>query len=677
MKGERGTMKKTRLSSVASLLAAGVLMGGCMGDFGGEIESEGVAAQEPDVGGGEALGEAVGEAQKALIPGLWTAWQKLALPAAVATQHSPAISSRGNGTFDVFVLGTNKNIYMQSYAHGRFGQWANLGTPPGVTFVSAPDAVSSDANSFAVVALGNNNRYYLNTWTAASGKMSGWKQVQGTFRTHGPGISSRGSGILDLYGVGTDGKAWTTGVSNGNPSYAPGPLNSPLNAPLASNVTSVSWDPNVVHLYARGQDNSLYSRWWSAAGWNPQGWVSVNAAGKFTSGFGVASWAPGHLDVFGLGTDSKVYQIQYDAGWTGFSPVGGPPVGLAAGAAPDAVSSGPGRIHLVVRGGDNQPWVRSFTAFNVGGVRSTPQVSGAYIQPATVKSDGTVWIWGTDNQHKPWQLQVQNLTDIVSVASGEHFHLGLKRDGTVWTWSRYFAGQPKATQVPGLMNVMSVEAGDDHALALTKDRKLWAWGGNSEGQLGDGSKTARPTPTKVMDDVVSVSGGSFHTLAVRSNGTVWAWGSNHYSKLGYATGGYASPTPRQVLNLKDVVQVSASWEHSAALTRDGRVWTWGGNRFGQLGTAPGASRETPMPITGLTGIVSIDAGYSANYQLALKGDGTLWHWNSDARVKLLDGVVAMSGSYAYGLAVKSDGSLWMWNPYIMPTPTLLNLPAKL
>ena len=74
MKGERGTMKKTRLSSVASLLAAGVLMGGCMGDFGGESESEGVAAQEPDVGGGEALGEAVGEAQKALIPGLWTAW---------------------------------------------------------------------------------------------------------------------------------------------------------------------------------------------------------------------------------------------------------------------------------------------------------------------------------------------------------------------------------------------------------------------------------------------------------------------------------------------------------------------------------------------------------------------------------------------------------------------------
>jgi len=51
-------MKKTRWSSVASLLAAGMLMGGCMADVGGESDSEGVAAQAPNVSGGEALGEA-------------------------------------------------------------------------------------------------------------------------------------------------------------------------------------------------------------------------------------------------------------------------------------------------------------------------------------------------------------------------------------------------------------------------------------------------------------------------------------------------------------------------------------------------------------------------------------------------------------------------------------------
>jgi len=55
------------LSAVVSLLTAGVLMGGCMADGGGESESEsdGVAAEGPNVGGGEE----VGEAQQALWSG--------------------------------------------------------------------------------------------------------------------------------------------------------------------------------------------------------------------------------------------------------------------------------------------------------------------------------------------------------------------------------------------------------------------------------------------------------------------------------------------------------------------------------------------------------------------------------------------------------------------------------
>ena len=79
-------MKKTRLGSVASLLAAGVLMGGCGADVGAQSESEGGAAQGPNVGAeseregmvvprptlvwGEALDEAIGEAKQALGNGL-------------------------------------------------------------------------------------------------------------------------------------------------------------------------------------------------------------------------------------------------------------------------------------------------------------------------------------------------------------------------------------------------------------------------------------------------------------------------------------------------------------------------------------------------------------------------------------------------------------------------------
>jgi len=58
MKSERCTMQKIRLSALVSLLAAGMLMGGCAADFGGESESEGGAAQGPNAVGSEAVGEA-------------------------------------------------------------------------------------------------------------------------------------------------------------------------------------------------------------------------------------------------------------------------------------------------------------------------------------------------------------------------------------------------------------------------------------------------------------------------------------------------------------------------------------------------------------------------------------------------------------------------------------------
>ena len=87
--------------------------------------------------------------------------------------------------------------------------------------------------------------------------------------------------------------------------------------------------------------------------------------------------------------------------------------------------------------------------------------------------------------------------------------------------------------------------------------------------------------------------------------------------------------------------------------------------------------ETPTQIPGLTAVVAIDTGYYATYQLALKADGTLWNWNSDARKTVLTGVVAMSAGYGRSLAVKNDGSLWTW-AYNETTPALVaTVPAKL
>ena len=57
---------------------------------------------------------------------------------------------------------------------------------------------------------------------------------------------------------------------------------------------------------------------------------------------------------------------------------------------------------------------------------------------------------------------------------------------------------------------------------------------NSNGQLGDGTTTNRLTPVQVLNlnNIVAISAGGFQSLAVRADGTVWAWGENNDGQLG-------------------------------------------------------------------------------------------------------------------------------------------------
>ena len=72
------------------------------------------------------------------------------------------------------------------------------------------------------------------------------------------------------------------------------------------------------------------------------------------------------------------------------------------------------------------------------------------------------------------------------------------------------------------------------AAAIDPGGVPWTWGGNSFGQLGNGTTTARRTPGPVtgLADVVDLHGGREHVAALRADGTVWVWGSNQQGQLG-------------------------------------------------------------------------------------------------------------------------------------------------
>ncbi|MCL2816360.1 MAG: RCC1 domain-containing protein, partial [Oscillospiraceae bacterium] len=51
--------------------------------------------------------------------------------------------------------------------------------------------------------------------------------------------------------------------------------------------------------------------------------------------------------------------------------------------------------------------------------------------------------------------------------------------------------------------------------------------------------------------------------------------------------------------------ISAGRSHTLALDKDGNVWAWGYNYYGQLGDGTTTQRTTPVQVYGLTDVIAI------------------------------------------------------------------------
>ncbi|WP_253908853.1 RCC1 domain-containing protein [Corallococcus exiguus] len=235
------------------------------------------------------------------------------------------------------------------------------------------------------------------------------------------------------------------------------------------------------------------------------------------------------------------------------------------------------------------------------------------------------------------------------LAGGLQHTVALKQDGTVWAWGRNADGQlgdgtttarPTPAQALGVTGVTALVAGGYHTVALKQDGTVWAWGRNAEGQLGDGTTTARSTPVQVqgLTGVAVVVAGGYHTLALKQDGTVWAWGHNAAGQLGDGTW-VNRLTPVQLQGLSGAAALVAGVYHTVALKQDGTVWAWGYNNEGQLGDGTTTDRLTPVRVQGLTAVTAIVA--SDSRALALKQDGTVWAWGRNAEGQLGDGTTTV------------------------------------
>jgi len=165
----------------------------------------------------------------------------------------------------------------------------------------------------------------------------------------------------------------------------------------------------------------------------------------------------------------------------------------------------------------------------------------------------------------------------------------------------------------------------------------------------------------IQNEAIQISAGSNHSLALKKNGSVWAWGWNQYGQLGDNSTTNKN-VPVRVFGLSHVMMLAAGHLHSLALKNDGTVWAWGKNSSGQIGDGTTTDYNSPVQVSLLNNTILIAAGYAHN--LALKNDGTVWTWGNNlikpVQVSELEQITSVSAGQSHNLALKVDGTVWAW-----------------
>lgn len=250
------------------------------------------------------------------------------------------------------------------------------------------------------------------------------------------------------------------------------------------------------------------------------------------------------------------------------------------------------------------------------------------------------------------------------IAAGGFHSCLLLKDGTAACWggnsygelgngSSTLLGVPVPAAVAGLAGAASISAGATFTCAVLADRTAKCWGDNSTGQLGSGTKTASALPLPVINlmGVTSLSTGYGYACAVVSGGTAKCWGDNSSGQLGDQSTSLSS-TPVEVKGLTGIAQIAAGFNSTCALLLDGTIKCWGDNSFGQLGIGTGTASSTPVQVlnissaTGLFGFYSANPAFASSDQdstfCATLSDGSAECWGSNGLGELGAGTIGLT-----------------------------------
>ena len=249
--------------------------------------------------------------------------------------------------------------------------------------------------------------------------------------------------------------------------------------------------------------------------------------------------------------------------------------------------------------------------------------------------------------------------------------------------------------------VAIASGGDDnpgHTCTLDSDGKAYCWGWNSEGQLGNNSRTDSSFPVAVDTSgalsgkrLTAITVGAANTCALDTDGKAYCWGFNGWGSSAAPPSSGPSLVPvavdtSGVLAGKTLTAITEGYSHTCALDTDGKAYCWGMNTSGQLGTGgaigygirDAEAVDTSGVLAGKT-LTAISAGHE--HTCAMDADGNAYCWGDDAYGQLGDGdirnvavpvpvltsgalngkvLVALDAGLRHTCAVDTEGKAYCW-----------------
>ena len=237
--------------------------------------------------------------------------------------------------------------------------------------------------------------------------------------------------------------------------------------------------------------------------------------------------------------------------------------------------------------GTNDTVSRSTPVTTFAGGTNWLQVSCGDSHVAAIKTDGTLWLWGNGfNGRLGNNATTNRSTPVTTFAGGNNWKqvfcgsshtAAIKTDGTLWIWGSGSTGilgnncgsdkHTPVTTFAGGNNWKQVS----NTAAIKTDGTLWIWGSNSSGRLGTNDTVSRSTPVTTFaggTDWKQVSCGNVHVAAIKTDGTLWTWGLGSYGTLGNNLAANRSTPVTTFAGGTDWKQVSTGYTITSAIKYD-------------------------------------------------------------------------------------------------------------